>query len=299
MAFNLVKHKKRQVLYYSPNIGCKSLKGTNPIMKHILRLYSLLTLLCIFAIPLSAHHPPDVDTGPEIRLFCELKAKTNNFLPGETVQFEARIVNNSKYAVNNIRIVDFAPVGFIVEPSQFVDVGEQIVLKIKKPIQPGKERIVKFVAYIDEDLIPGLYTNLCKVVYAENESGQAIINEEQKWTSSPWDMMPTEALDFVRVLDPSSNESSNDQQALLYFKFLDTQYNKESNQVQVDFTDDDSSSVSYKLYNDSDRLKSTGRINSSEGVNTLNLDATYLEAGNYFLEMSDGVESIRTRITII
>jgi len=213
------------------------------------------------------------------------------------VQFEARIVNNTNQIVNNVRVVDFAPVGFIVKKSNIVDIGEQVVMTIAKPIQPGKDRVIRFEAKIDEDLTPGLYTNFCKVVYAENAKGQAILNEDQRWTSSPWDMLPTEALDFVRVLDPATNKNSN-QQTALYFKIIQTQYDKKSNQVRVDFSDDDNSSISYKLFNADDRLKSTGRVDGVEGLNTLNLDATYLEAGDYLLEMNDGTDSISARFSI-
>jgi len=267
-----------------------------PIMIHLLRLTSLFTFLLI-ASPSFANTPSDVDSG-DIKLFCELKAKTNNFLPGEKVQFEARVVNNSKQVVTNVRVVDFAPIGFLVEKSETVQVGEQVVLLLNKPIQPGKVGVIKFAAQIDEDLVPGLYTNLCKVVYAENADGEAIINEEQKWTSSPWSMAPTEALDFVRVLDPETNKELAGKNVPLYFKIIQTMFDKEKNEVRVDFSDDSNSSVAYKLFNDSDRLKSTGRVEGVEGLNTLNLDATYLEPGEYLLEMNDGTDSISTSITI-
>lgn len=267
-------------------------------MTHLLRLSSLFILFGLFANTAFANDVRSTDTGSDIRLFCELKAKTNNFLPGETVQFEARIVNNTQQTVTNIRVIDFAPVGFIVKESKSVEIGEQVILSTTKPIPPGKDHIIKFAAHIDEDLIPGLYTNLCKVVYAENEKGQAIINDSQKWTSSPWDMQPTEALDFIRVLDPVTNENSKRNESVLYFKVIQTQYHKDRSQVQVDFSDDDNSSISYKLFSDDDRLKSTGRIDGVEGLNTLNLDASYLEAGEYLLEMNDGTDSISTRFSI-
>lgn len=67
-----------------------------------------------------------------------------------------------------------------------------------------------------------------------------------------------------------------------------TAYDFDQDVMQIVFANLNESKIKYKIFSDTERLKSVGGFQSDAGMNVVNIDITYYETGNYILEMNDG-----------
>lgn len=67
-----------------------------------------------------------------------------------------------------------------------------------------------------------------------------------------------------------------------------TTYDFDQNTMQIIFANLNDTKIKYKIFSDTERLKSVGGFETEAGINTVDIDISYYETGNYILEMNDG-----------